>query len=54
MGVKCVCVNFHIAFEIKFNKQFFSNLQFQFTTFILTYVNILFKEQYEQRRSTVG
>jgi len=47
MGVKCGCVNFHIAFEIKFNKQFFSNLQFQFTTsFRFHYVELWCEEQY--------
>jgi hypothetical protein len=35
MGVKYICVNFHIAFEIKFNKQFFSNLQFKFTMVVI-------------------
>ena len=46
MGVNCICVNFHIAFEMKFNKQFFSKLQFQFMAFMLLYVKVLYEEQY--------
>ena len=38
MGVKYGYVHFQIAFEIQFNKQFFSNLRFQ--------LQLLFKPSY--------